>query len=152
MVSAVHHVTVVPTDSDQLSRFLSDALGLQVVSRQVVEAENLGPLFAGTDVSRVVSTMHGRAAAGMIEVLAFDGVRDGRSTSAAERRSTAGIVSLSFAVEDVGAVVALAVSHGCEDAVRPSLVRFGDLEVLVASLEIAGVTLQLTQVVRQASS
>lgn len=144
--AAVHHVTIATDPSSRLLEFVTDVLGLRVLSVTEVAADQLGPLFDGELHESVRSTMLGSAPAGLLEIVEVSSLPE-RQGAREAGLPDGPMAALSFEVRDVDAVVAHAQRAGHQVS-EVNEVTFAGRRVGVAAATVAGVRVQLTQVRR----
>jgi hypothetical protein len=142
MVNAVHHVQVLTRDSQVLVHYLETTLGMDRQAEIEIPRSAVAELLRWTVTEgQVRSTILGSGHRGLVEVVECPEAGDSDTTS----QPTVGALQLAFAVPDLPRCLEDARRLGAVHVVGPKTLTQGSGELLIASLELAGVRLQLSE-------
>jgi hypothetical protein len=141
MVNAVHHVQVLTRDSQVLVHYLETTLGMDRQAEIEIPRSAVAELLRWTVTEgQVRSTILGSGYRGLVEVVECPEAADSDTTS----QPTVGALQLAFTVRDLARCIEDARRLGAVHVVGPKTFTQGAAEFLIASLELAGVRLQLS--------
>lgn len=140
MASTLHHVSVVTRQPDRLVGFLHAVLGFAPSASIEVRRRDVADLLGWPNGDGTIrSTLVGDARHGVLEIIEAPEAADPVAGV------SAGVLHLSFAVDDVAAVLRAAEREGAERVLGPRALDAGGSAVLVGCVDVAGLRIQVTQ-------
>jgi catechol 2,3-dioxygenase-like lactoylglutathione lyase family enzyme len=140
VAAALHHVSVVTRQPDRLVSFLHAVLGFAPSASIEVRRREVADLLGWPNGDGTIrSTLVGDARHGVLEIIEAPDAADPVAGV------SSGVLQLSFAVEDVAAVLRVAEGQGAERVVGPRLLDTAGTAVLVGCVDVAGLRIQVTQ-------